>query len=77
MVDSLIVFILPVVDDGLNREPGKHWLPPGQQQSVPQSSDSPIAVGKGMNQFQLVMEYTAFDEHMEIAVPHPVQQLHD
>ena len=34
-IDGLIVFVLPVVDHGLHREPGEHRLPLSQEQSMP------------------------------------------
>ena len=56
--------------------PGEQWLPLGQQQSMPQPSNSPVAVSKGMDYFQLIMEHAAFDQHMNIAILDPFQQFH-
>ena len=44
---------------------------------MPQTAYTAITIGKGMNQFKLIMEHTAADQHMHIAVLDPVQQLHD
>ena len=57
-VDGLIVFVLPVVADGFHGEPGKHRLPLGQQQGIPQQTDTPIAIGKGMDELQFIGKHT-------------------
>ena len=43
---------------------------------MPQAAYTPIPICKGMDQFELVMEYTAEDEHVYLAGFHPVQQFH-
>ena len=64
------------MDHGLHRQPGKGRIPLGEQQRVPQTSDTTITVSEGMDQFQLVVEHATADQHVYIAVLSPVQQLH-
>ena len=44
---------------------------------MPQASNTAVSIGKGVNQFKLIMEHTAADQHMHIAALNPVQQFHD
>ena len=62
---------------GLHRQPGKGRVPFGKQQRMPQTAYTAITIGKGMDQFQLIVEHTTADQHVYVAVLDPVQQLHD
>ena len=66
-----------VMDDGLYREPDKHRVPFGKQQRVPQPTCPAIAVGKGVDQFKLVVEHTALDQYREFTAFDPFQQICD
>ena len=76
-IDGIVVFLLMVVDDGLDRQPCKHGIPLGEQQRMPEPPNTAIAVCKGMDQLQLIVEHAASDQHVQVAVLCPIQQLHD
>lgn len=76
-IDGIVVFLLMVVDDGFNRQPCKHRIPFGEQQCMPEPSNTAIAVCKGVDQLQLVVEHAASDQHVQVAVLRPIQQFHD
>ena len=76
-IDGIVVFLLMVVDDGLDWQPCKHRIPFGEQQCMPEPSNAAIAVCKGMDQLQLIVEHAASDQHVQVAVLCPIQQLHD
>ena len=59
-IDSSVVFLLMVVDDGFDRQPCKHGIPFGEQQRVPKASNTAIAVCKGMDQFPVHNETRSF-----------------
>ena len=44
---------------------------------MPEPSNAAIAVCKGMDQLQLIVEHAASDQHVQVAVLCPIQQLHD
>lgn len=76
-IDGRIILLLAVMDDGFHRQLGKGRIPLGEQQRMPQAANATVSIGKGVDQFQLIMEHATADQHMHIAVFHPVQQLHD
>ena len=76
-IDGIVVFLLMVVNDGLDRQPCKHRIPFGEQQCMPEPPNTAIAVCKGMDQLQLIMEHAASDQHVQVAALCPIQQLHD
>ena len=43
---------------------------------MPQATDSPVTISKGVDHFQFVVKHTAFDQHMDVAILDPIQQLH-
>ena len=66
-----------VVDDGLDRQPCKYRIPFGEQQCMPEPSNTATAVCKGVDQLQFIMEHATSDQHMQVAGLCPIQQLHD
>ena len=76
-IDGSVVFLLMVVDDGLDRQPCKHRIPFREQQCMPKAANATIAVCKGMDQFQFIVEHAASDQHMQVTELCPIQQLHD
>ena len=76
-IDGIVVFLLMVVDDGLDWQPCKHGIPLGEQQRVPEPSNAAIAVCEGVDQLQLVVEHAASDQHVQVAVLRPIQQFND
>lgn len=44
------------VHQAFHRHMGKQWLPAAQNQGLPQSPHTPIAIGKGVDKFKLVMK---------------------
>ena len=44
---------------------------------MPKLTDSSIAIGKGVNQFKFVIEYTTFIKHIDVAVTGPVKDFTD
>ena len=44
---------------------------------MPQASYTSISIGKGMDQFRLIVEHTATDEHMNFTTPRPIRQFHN
>ena len=76
-IDGIVVFLLMVVDDGLDWQPCKYRIPFREQQRVPEPSNAAIAVCKGMDQLQLIVEHAASDQHVQVAVLCPIQQFHD
>lgn len=44
---------------------------------MPQSPHTPISIGKGVDQFQLIVEHAAADQHVHLAGLYPIQQFHD
>ena len=65
------------MNDGLHREPGKGRIPFGKQQRMPQAAHTSISIREGVDQFKLIVEHTAADEHVHLTGLCPVQQLHD
>lgn len=47
------------MDHRLHRKPCKGLVPFGKQQRMPQATNTPISIGKRMDQFQFIVEYTA------------------
>lgn len=43
---------------------------------MPQAANSPVAISKGMDHFQFIVEYAAFDQQVDVAVLNPIQQFH-
>ena len=39
---------------------------------MPQSADSSVSVGEGMDKFQLIVQHAASYQHMDIAVFRPI-----
>ena len=76
-IDGIVVFLLMVVDDGLDRQPCKYRIPFREQQRVPEPSNAAIAISKGMDQLQFIMKHAASDQHVQVAALCPIQQLHD
>lgn len=54
-----VVFLLPRVDDGFHRQVFKQGTPMGENNRLPQAPDATVAVGKGVDEFKLVMEHGA------------------
>ena len=44
---------------------------------MPQAAHATISIGKGMDQFQLIVEHTTANQHVYLAGLCPFQQLHD
>ena len=44
---------------------------------MPEPSNTAIAVCKGVDQLQFIMEHATSDQHMQVAGLCPIQQLHD
>ena len=44
---------------------------------MPEPSNAAVAVCEGVDQLQLVVEHTASNQHVQVAVLCPIQQLHD
>ena len=44
---------------------------------MPEPSNAAVAVCKGVDQLQLIVEHAASDQHVQVAVLCPIQQLHD
>ena len=42
-----------------------------------QAAHAPISIGKGMDQFRLIVEHKAADEHMIFTTPRPIRQFHN
>lgn len=76
-IDGIVVFLLVVVNDGLDLQPCKHRIPFGEQQCMLEPPNTAIAVCIGMDQLQLIVEHAASDQHVQVAVLCPIQQLHD
>ena len=46
-IDGIVVFLLMVVDDGLDWQPCKHGIPLGEQQRMPEPSNAAVPSAKG------------------------------
>ena len=70
-IQRLVVLALMKMNKAFNGNVGKEWLPVAEYHGLPKSYHAAIAVSKRVNEFKLVVEYTAGNQRVYIAVFEP------
>lgn len=73
--DSAIVFPLMKTDDVLDGDRGKFPATGTLQDGLPKAVGAAVAVGERMNEFELVLEDAALDNHRCIIDPPPGKEV--
>ena len=63
-IDRLVIALLIVMNHAFDREMLENGIQPGGNQRLPESVHASVAVGKRMNEFELVVEHTAADQQV-------------
>ncbi len=72
-----VVILLLRTDHRFHRQVRQHRLPTTQHQRLPQAAHAPVAIGEGMDEFELVVEHAAGNQWMGVGVIQPAEQLID
>ena len=73
--ENLVVLLLLVADHRFHRKEGEEWIPAAEEEGLPEAAHTAIAIGEGVNEFQLVMEDATGDERMGIGALEPAEQV--
>ena len=74
-LQGLVVLGLVRENQAFHRKIGKQGMPVGQDQALPQPAHATVAVGKGMDKFELVMKNRTLDERVGVAGAQPAEQV--
>jgi hypothetical protein len=76
-VQGFIIAGLLVTNQALDRHQGKQRAPTAQDKGLPQAAHAAIAVDKGMDEFEFIVEDAGGDERVVFAVTEALQQIVD
>ena len=74
-VDGLVIGLLVGIDHVLDRKMLENRIQPAEDEGLPESADSSVPVGEGVDEFKLVMEDTTPDEQMVIGILQPSEKV--
>lgn len=72
---GLVVIGLSIADHGFHREEGEERVPLAENQRLPETADAAIAIGKGVDELEFVVEDTADDQRVGIGALEPAEQV--
>ena len=76
-IDRLVIALLIVMNHAFDREMLENGIQPGENQRLPESAHASVAVGKRMNEFELVVEHAAADQQVIFGMFQPVEKVGD
>ncbi len=74
-VDGVVISLLVGIDHVLDRKMLENWIQPAEDKRLPESADSSVPVGEGVDEFKLIMEDATPDEQMVIGVLQPSEKV--
>ena len=73
VIYGLIIVTLVIMNDGLHREMQKYRIQFAKDKRLPESPYSAISIGKGMDEFKLVMEYATANQKVIFGAAKPAE----
>ena len=74
-VDGMVIGVLVGIDHVLDRKMLENRIQPAEDKRLPETADSSVSVGEGVDEFKLIMEDTTPDEQMVIGILQPSEKV--